>query len=427
MRKFGATLIKELQLLVHDKVGLLLMYAMPVVLVFIITLVQDSAFKIVNNNQLEIIVANHDKGTLGDTLVKMLEKSGTFIVEKNNRLSEKALQQKGITDGKLASIYIPTHFSASIENNSGTVTKLILVEFGMSEDSVKLAENTTTTNIVVYFDPVLQENYQYTLKTNLQTLLSGMENQVLLRNLFKEMGYDAIPEHIASKMKGEQTAIVAKQASINGKTAVVPNATQHNVPAWSIFAMFFMVVSLGGNIVKERNSGSFVRLLTIPPSFSLTLISKMVLYLGVAISQLALLFAIGYWIFPLLKLPALQMPGSIFQLFVIALLSGMAAVSYAVLIGTYAKTQEQANGFGAISIVIFAAIGGIWVPTFVMPTYLQNIALTSPLHWCLEGFYALFLKNGDWNSLSFSIIFLSLFTIICQILSFAKLKSQHYL
>lgn len=427
MRKFGATLIKELQLLVHDKVGLLLMYAMPVVLVFIITLVQDSAFKIVNNNQLEIIVANHDKGTLGDTLVKMLEKSGTFIVEKNNRLSEKALQQKGITDGKLASIYIPTHFSASIENNSGTVTKLILVEFGMSEDSVKLAENTTTTNLIVYFDPVLQENYQYTLKTNLQTLLSGMENQVLLRNLFKEMGYDAIPEHIASKMTGEQTAIVAKQASINGKTAVVPNATQHNVPAWSIFAMFFMVVSLGGNIVKERNSGSFVRLLTIPPSFSLTLISKMVLYLGVAISQLALLFAIGYWIFPFMELPALQMPGSILQLFVVALLSGMAAVSYAVLIGTYAKTQEQANGFGAISIVIFAAIGGIWVPTFVMPTYLQNIALISPLHWCLEGFYALFLKNGDWNSLSFSIIFLSLFTIICQILSFAKLKSQQYL
>ncbi|MEZ4889283.1 MAG: ABC transporter permease [Crocinitomicaceae bacterium] len=427
MRKLRATLIKELQLLVHDKVGLLLMYAMPVVLVFIITLVQDSAFKIVNNNQLEIIVANHDKGTLGDTLVKMLEKSGTFIVEKNNRLSEKALQQKGITDGKLASIYIPTHFSASIENNSGNVTKLILVEFGMSEDSVKAAESTTITNLIVYFDPVLQENYQYTLKTNLQTLLSGMENQVLLRNLFKEMGYDAIPEHIASKMTGEQTAIVAKQASINGKTAVVPNATQHNVPAWSIFAMFFMVVSLGGNIVKERNSGSFVRLLTIPPSFSLTLISKMVLYLGVAISQLALLFAIGYWIFPFLELPALQMPGSIFQLFVVALLSGMAAVSYAVLIGTYAKTQEQANGFGAISIVIFAAIGGIWVPTFVMPTYLQNIALISPLHWCLEGFYSLFLKNGDWNSLSFSIIFLSLFTIICQILSFAKLKSQQYL
>ena len=297
----------------------------------------------------------------------------------------------------------------------------------MSEDSVKAAESTTITNLIVYFDPVLQENYQYTLKTNLQTLLSGMENQVLLRKLFKEMGYDAIPEHIASKMTGEQTAIVAKQASINGKTAVVPNATQHNVPAWSIFAMFFMVVSLGGNIVKERNSGSFVRLLTIPPSFSLTLISKMVLYLGVAISQLALLFAIGYWIFPFLELPALQMPGSIFQLFVVALLSGMAAVSYAVLIGTYAKTQEQANGFGAISIVIFAAIGGIWVPTFVMPTYLQNIALISPLHWCLEGFYSLFLKNGDWNSLSFSIIFLSLFTIICQILSFAKLKSQQYL
>jgi len=124
MRKLRATLIKELQLLVHDKVGLLLMYAMPVVLVFIITLVQDSAFKIVNNNQLEIIVANHDKGTLGDTLVKMLEKSGTFIVEKNNRLSEKALQQKGITDGKLASIYIPTIFQHLLKTIRATLPNL---------------------------------------------------------------------------------------------------------------------------------------------------------------------------------------------------------------------------------------------------------------------------------------------------------------
>lgn len=426
MRRLFASITKELQLLAHDKVGLLLLYLMPVVLVFIITVVQDSAFKLVNDNQLELIITNADKGELGDSLISILKNSGSFIIDEKSNLTEKNMQKEALSSGKLASIYIPENFSEAIEHNTGTITRLILTEFGIAEDSV-MSSNRKATGLNVYFDPVLQENFQYTLVTNLQTILSGLENKVMLENLFKEMGYDEIPEHIASKMTGDQTPIVAKPASLDGKQKLTPNSTQHNVPAWSIFAMFFMVVSLGGNLVKERLSGSFVRLMTIPPSFTYTLISKMTVYLGVAVTQLFLLFCIGYFIFPFMGLPQLQIPNTIAQLIVISVLSGMAAVSYAVLIGTYAKSQEQANGFGAVSIVIFAAIGGIWVPTFVMPDYMQTVALFSPLHWCLEGYYVLFLKNGDWNALSSSIIFLSLFNVACQILTFVKLKIQNYL
>lgn len=426
MRKLFASIVKELQLLAHDKVGLLLLYLMPVVLVFIITVVQDSAFKLVNDNQLELLVTNADKGDLGDSLVGILKRSGNFIIDEKNDLSEKKLQEEGLSGGKLASIYIPENFSEAIENNTGTITKLILTEFGVAADSVSSSVRKET-SLNIYFDPILQENFQYTLVTNLQTIVSGLENKVMLENLFGEMGYDQIPEHIASRMTGEQTPVVAKPASLDGKQKLTPNSTQHNVPAWSIFAMFFMVVSLGGNLVKERLSGSFVRLMTIPPGFSFTLISKMIVYLGVAVSQLFLLFCIGYFIFPPMGLPQLQIPDAVLQLVVVSVLSGMAAVSYAVLIGTYARSQEQANGFGAVSIVIFAAIGGIWVPTFVMPDYMQTVALFSPLHWCLEGYYVLFLKNGDWNALSSSIIFLSLFNVVCQILTFVKLKIQNYL
>ena len=426
MRKLLASIVKELQLLAHDKVGLLLLYLMPVVLVFIITVVQDSAFKLVNDNQLELLITNADKGDLGDSLVTVLKKSGNFIIDEKNDLTEKKLQEEGLSGGKLASIYIPENFSEAIKNNTGSITKLILTEFGVAEDSTINSERKNT-NLTIYFDPILQENFQYTLVTNLQTVLSGLENKVMLENLFAEMGYDEIPEHIASKMTGEKTPVIAKAASLEGKQKLTPNSTQHNVPAWSVFAMFFMVVSLGGNLVKERLSGSFIRLMTIPPGFTYTLISKMFVYLGVAVSQLFLLFCIGYFIFPLMGLPQLQIPDTILQLIIVSVLSGMAAVSYAVLIGTYAKSQEQANGFGSVSIVIFAAIGGIWVPTFVMPDYMQTVSMFSPLNWCLEGYYVLFLKNGDWNALSSSIIFLSLFVVVCQILTFVKLKIENYL
>jgi len=188
-----------------------------------------------------------------------------------------------------------------------------------------------------------------------------------------------------------------------------------------------MVISLGSNIVKERLSGSFIRLQTIPSSFSLVLLSKMFTYLFVALLQLIVIFALGRFIFPLIGLPILSLPANILGLFVISVLSAFSAISFAMLVGTYAKTNEQASGFGAISIIILAAIGGIWVPSFVMPSYMQMIGKISPLHWCLEGYYTLFLKGGDWYLLTPTILFLILFILACQILIYTKLKIQNYI
>ena len=60
---------------------------------------------------------------------------------------------------------------------------------------------------------------------------------------------------------------------------VILNATQHNVPAWTIFAMFFVVMSLGSSIVREKLSGSFIRLKTLPTNYFIALISKQITYL----------------------------------------------------------------------------------------------------------------------------------------------------
>lgn len=158
MKKLIASILKELQLLAHDKVGLLLLYLMPVVLVFIITVVQDSAFKLVNDNQLELLITNNDEGSLGDSLVGILKKSGSFLIDEKDELTEKKLQQEGLSGGKLASIYIPKNFTEAIENNTGAITKLILTEFGVSDDTSAVPTNKET-SLNVYFDPILQENF----------------------------------------------------------------------------------------------------------------------------------------------------------------------------------------------------------------------------------------------------------------------------
>lgn len=425
MRKLKASVWKEILLVLHDKVGLLLMYLMPLLLVFIITIVQNSAFQIVNENKLTVLISNQDKGPLGDSLVKALVYSGSFDIKRNNKLSESAVKRTTIDEDAMLGIYIPSNFSERLASNADNISKLMLEQMGVIEKAPKVSPKKQ--EISIYFDPVVQENFRISVNNGIQAITNGIENEEMVGKLFQEMGYDSIPSNIRQAIINRETKLKIANASLSEVAELIPNSSQHNVPAWSIFAMFFMVISLGGNIVKERLSGSFLRLQTIPSGFALTLISKFLVYLFVALSQLLLLFLMGIYIFPHIGLPQLAMPNAFLPFLVVTLLSAVSAISYAVLVGTYAKTQEQANGFGAISIIIFAAIGGIWVPNFVMPDYMQTIGNISPLKWCLEGYYTLFLKNGAWSELIGTITFLFLFTVICQLLIFIKLRIQNYI
>lgn len=425
MRKLKASIWKEILLVIHDKVGLLLMYLMPLLLVFIITIVQNSAFQIVNENKLTVLISNQDEGSLGDSLVKALVYSGSFDIKKNDKLSESAVKRTTIDEDAMLGIYIPSSFSERLASNADNISKLMLEQMGVIEKAPKITPKKQ--EIAIYFDPVVQENFRISVNNGIQAITNGIENEEMVGKLFQEMGYDSIPSNIRQAIVNRETKLKIANASLSEEAELIPNSSQHNVPAWSIFAMFFMVISLGGNIVKERLSGSFLRLQTIPGGFALTLVSKFLVYLFVALSQLLLLFLMGIYIFPHIGLPQLSMPNAFLPFLVVTLLSAVSAISYAVLVGTYAKTQEQANGFGAISIIIFAAIGGIWVPNFVMPDYMQTIGNISPLKWCLEGYYTLFLKNGAWSELIGTITFLFLFTVICQLLIFIRLRIQNYI
>jgi ABC-2 type transport system permease protein len=91
----------------------------------------------------------------------------------------------------------------------------------------------------------------------------------------------------------------------------------------------------------------------------------------------------------------------------------LAASGYGVLIGTIATSQEQSSIFGSISVVILAAIGGVWVPTFMMSDLMVSLSKTSPLNWGLNAFYEVFLRNAGVADVLLNILLLLVFFIVC--------------
>jgi ABC-2 type transport system permease protein len=420
--KLMASIKKELLLLFSDKVGLSIMFLMPLLLVFIITIIQDSAYKMVNENKVSLIISNQDKGEQGIKLIQLLKESGLFEMHEQNQLKSQELKDYLLDENKLTALYIPENFSEKLQEKATQISETLTFELGLSEVEKKNSE-VKLPNLDFYHDPVLQDNYSYSITNVIGSFLNLIENELMIESIYVEVGIEKSPDDFKEKIMGNKVVINRIPAK-NDEHMINPNSTQHNVPAWTIFAMFFMVVSLGSNVVKERVNGSFLRLKTMPTNYLHILSAKMIVYMMVAVLQFALIFSIGITVFPLINLPQLILPSAFSAFIVMMLMCSMAAVSYAMMIGALSKTQEQSNGVGAISIIIFAALGGIWVPTFIMPEYLQIISNFSPMHWCLEGFYILFLKGGSWSQLFPVIGFLFIFIAVCQITTYVKLKIE---
>jgi len=421
MYKWIASIQKEFLVLINDKVGLALMFGLPIALVFLMTIIQDSAYKIVNENNVDILISNRDVGEQGDKFVHLIRESKAFNIEIDNSLDKDATNTQLLKRDKLVALYIPENFSKLLSDKAALVSKKMLFDLGLKDDSV-FTSAPIKTEIIFYHDPVLQDNYANSILGLFYTFLGQVEQGLMVEKVYNEMGVDN-PIGLENTIKNNRIEIETIASSTSNK-APNPNSTQHNVPAWTIFAMFFMVLSLGSNITFEKNSGSFIRIKTTPTHYSVILVSKMFIYVVAALLQVVIIFSIGKVIFPYLGLPELNLPSHFGAFIIMVLLSSIAAVSYAVMIGSISRTPEQNNGIGSISIMIFAALGGIWVPLFALPDYMVFISNFSPMRWCLEGFYLLFLSDGGLFELTNVLISIIIFIIVCQLITFGKLKKD---
>ena len=411
--------------MLRDKAALAVMFLMPVLLVVVITSIQNSSLKMINDNTVPMLVCNRDGGESSLQFIDALKKIGMFDLQKaDSSLTDKQLTDSMHAHDALIAVVVPEGFSSALKSKSQNITGKALTEFGMAvnapQDSSTVKE---TPPVSMFYNPVLQESFRLSVNGALKSAQQFTENRAVLQALYLSMSNKKLPDSLEQQILNNKSVITQIPTAKDGSRKI-PNATQHNVPAWTIFAMFFIVVSLSTNVVKEKISGSFIRLKTLPTSFILNLAAKQITYIVVTLAQVLVIFSLGIFLFPHIALPKLVLPESPGSLFLVSIMCGWCAVSYGILIGVYAKSMEQAIGFGAVSVVILAAIGGIVVPSFAMPESLHLLMKISPLHWCMEAYNTLFLENGYFNNVLLSLVPILGIILLMQLAAVAGLKRQ---
>lgn len=400
------------------------MFAMPVLLVVVITSIQYSTFKLVNENKVALLLCNKDAGEAGKKLAQAIGKVGMFnISEVSEDLPDASLTAEMHKREALVVVVIPPGFSAEVQRKTTTVVNRALSAFGVADSDSAVASGIVPA-LRMFYNPVLQESFRLSVKGALRSAQQFTENGLIVEALYKALNNQKLPDDLRAQLTDNPTNIEEIPAAKDG-SKTVPNVTQHNVPAWTIFAMFFIVVSLSTGIVKEKLSGSFIRLKTLPTSYFLVLTAKQVTYVIVALVQVMVIFSIGIWLFPHLQLPALTLPDNLISLLLVSVVCGWCAVSYGMMIGVFAKTMEVAIGFGAVSVVILAAVGGIIVPAFAMPDSLHYMMMISPLHWCLRAYETVFLGSGQFADVCVSLLPLFIIIATMQLSAAAGLKKAN--
>ncbi len=434
MFKLSATISKDVRVLLRDRIGLIFMFGMPILLVLIVTSIQNSTFELVGKNKVSLLICNRDTGVASREFIRAVDTIGFFQLmpvpagAAGSSLSGAAaadlIHERIRHKDAFLGLVIPADFSARIAARAKSVTGKVQASFGL-DSTVNAPDSQDSLPVSLYYDPVLQESFRRSAEGALYSALQLVESKQILRTLYYALNEKALPDSLERQLLNNRTRIDELPAVSRKDNRDLPNATQHNIPSWTIFAMFFVVLSLGSGIVREKRNGSFIRLKTLPTSYAVAIFSKQLTYLVVTLSQAVVIFALGAWLFPVIGLPPLHFPGDWAALIVVTLLCGWCAVSYAICIGVFAQTEEQANGFGAVSIVILAAVGGLMVPSFAMPGSFHLAMSLSPLHWCLEAYYGLFLEGGSLKDVWANILSLFLIIAALQGLSFWGLKRKN--
>lgn len=412
MHKLLASTYKEFLLVTRDIGGLAVLFLMPLLLVITITTIQDGTFKTLEALKMPLLVVDNDQGKVSQSIFDSFNASDQFEVVRNNDENEvQKLVQKG--DYQLA-IVIPANLSRDLQLKVEENVAGIIAKFGMEEDTLPLATaKLETKEVKLYFDPAAQQAFRISVKSNIDKMISKIESQTI---------YEAFQEQLT---EDETEEIFDTESFINfreidpnnNQRTIIPNSTQHNIPAWTLFAIFFIILPLGVNMVNEKNQGTFVRLRSQPVSYATVLGGKTLVFLVVSLIQFALMLLVGVYLFPLIGLPTLEITGKLPLLFIVAFFSGLAAIGLGLLLGTIAKTQEQSAPFAATFVVILAAIGGVWVPVFAMPGLMRTLSNLSPMNWALNAFYDVFLRDVGFLEIVPEITWLFVFFVITTLIA----------
>jgi ABC-2 type transport system permease protein len=180
-----------------------------------------------------------------------------------------------------------------------------------------------------------------------------------------------------------------------------------------VTAIGFLLAGL--NMVREKEVGTIEQINVTPVRKYHFIIAKMVPFLLIGLTDLALGLLIGKLAFNI------PFEGSILLMFLGAAIFLVAVLGLALFISTFSGTQQQYMFVAFFCMIIFILMSGIFTPYESMPVWAQDFNLINPVAYLIRINRMVMLKGSSINDIS-----RELYSLLAIAICFSTLAVRRY-
>jgi ABC-2 type transport system permease protein len=164
---------------------------------------------------------------------------------------------------------------------------------------------------------------------------------------------------------------------------------KQNVPGYAVMFALFTILSGGGTLLREKETGTFRRLLMAPITRASILVGKLLPTFLTVLLQMTVFFAFGHYVF------GMELGQSLSGLALVGAAVAMAATSLSILMATFVKTESQLSGVSLLLVLAMSSLGGSWWPLEIVPDFMRTLAHVITINaWAMDGFKDLLWYGG---------------------------------
>lgn len=358
--------IKDLTQILRDRKAFMFLLLMPILFTILFGFAFSGTGKGPADSRLPVGYLDLDNGTYSQHLKNMLTGSTVIRLDEDTTRSETDLNQL-VADEKLAAaLIVPAGYSQSVQD--GTPLKLTFIA-----------------------DP--SNPSASTIQGEVMAATNRMMSAIRTAQIFGQTtsAFTLAFEQALSAWQDPPVQVVStSSATIKMQDDITLSAT-HTSPGMMLQFAIAGLIGAATVIVNERKTRSLQRLLTTATSRVHILLGHYLAIFTLIFGQFVLLITFGQLF---LHVDYLRIP---LATLLVAVAAAACISAMGLLIGVFAKSEEQTVIFVMIPMFVLSGLGGAWMPLEFTGAAFQSIGHVSPVAWAMDGF-----KNIVARGLGFS-------------------------
>ncbi|MEM7802581.1 MAG: ABC transporter permease [Chloroflexota bacterium] len=310
---------------------------------------------------LPLLVVDLDQSALSAEFVEALTETDGI----NPELATAAEADEAYGDGALAALVIPAGFEARMFNGEALDLDLRVQPGSTSSQIMTQAFISATDQFSRPISLVAQSAAQ-------QAELGRFETEAERRAWFESM---------RTRLNEEIEVLPPRIEATQPEEAAVVGFDVQSQQALGQLITWVFIPLIGASVlfISERQYGTLRRMLTTPTSKATYMGGVIFGQLAKGLVQMLILVLFGGLVF------GIAYGRSPLGLAALLISFGLAGVALGTMLGTFARSDGQANGLSIMLGMVLALLGGCWFPLEFFPPAAKTVALFVPTRWALVG------------------------------------------